>query len=147
MLCASQAGIDFHHGLLSPDDDLVSLDARTGKERWHKEIVSFALEYFSTWRRSSSATTCWSAPATISTRPDSCCRSIPTGELQWKLFTVPMKEGDPGVSRRGRTSTPPGTAVRRCGCRARTTRRRISLVVEHEYPKARTQDRERLKSV
>src|SRR5205085_2492644 len=32
----------------TPDDYLVSLDARTGEERWHKEIASFAQEYFST---------------------------------------------------------------------------------------------------
>jgi alcohol dehydrogenase (cytochrome c) len=32
----------------TPDDYLVSLDARTGKERWHREISSFAQEYFST---------------------------------------------------------------------------------------------------
>jgi len=32
----------------TPDDYLVSLDARTGKERWHKEIASFAQQYFST---------------------------------------------------------------------------------------------------
>src|SRR5262245_41522948 len=32
----------------TPDDYLISLDARTGRERWHKEIASFAQEYFST---------------------------------------------------------------------------------------------------
>src|SRR5262249_52326764 len=32
----------------TPDNFLVSLDARTGKERWHKEIASFAQQYFST---------------------------------------------------------------------------------------------------
>ena len=34
--------------LETPDDYLVSLDARTGKERWHKEISSFDSQYFST---------------------------------------------------------------------------------------------------
>ena len=32
----------------TPDNYLVSLDARTGKERWHKVIADFSLQYFST---------------------------------------------------------------------------------------------------
>ena len=32
----------------TPDDYLISLDARTGKERWHKVIASFDEQYFST---------------------------------------------------------------------------------------------------
>ena len=32
----------------TPDNYLVSLDARTGKERWHVEIASFDEQYFST---------------------------------------------------------------------------------------------------
>jgi alcohol dehydrogenase (cytochrome c) len=34
--------------LETPDDYLVSLDARTGKERWHVPIADFSLQYFST---------------------------------------------------------------------------------------------------
>src|SRR5262249_58614335 len=34
--------------LETPDNYLVSLDARTGKERWHKEIANFNEQYFST---------------------------------------------------------------------------------------------------
>jgi outer membrane protein assembly factor BamB len=61
----------------TPDNQLVSLDARTGKERWNVPIASFAEEYFST-----------TAPivvgnhvlvghrATTSTCPGSCSRSI-----------------------------------------------------------------------
>ena len=82
----------------TPDDYLVCLDARTGKERWHKQIASFAEQYFSTM-----------APVVIgnhllvgtgddldepgflqSLDPD-------TGELQWRFYTVPMKPGDPGL--------------------------------------------------
>ena len=55
----------------------MSLDARTGKERWHKEHRQLrAAVFLDDRRRSSSATTCSSAPATISTRPGSCSRSI-----------------------------------------------------------------------
>ena len=32
----------------TPDNYLVSLEAKTGKERWHKEIASFNEQYFST---------------------------------------------------------------------------------------------------
>jgi len=32
----------------TPDDYLVCLDARTGKERWHNEIANFNQQYFST---------------------------------------------------------------------------------------------------
>src|SRR6185369_8803712 len=32
----------------TPDDYLVSLDAKTGKERWHKEIADLSQGYFST---------------------------------------------------------------------------------------------------
>ena len=42
-----------------------------------------------------------------------------TGELQWKFYTVPMNQGDPG-SRPGAASTPRGTAARRSGFPART---------------------------
>ena len=33
---------------VTPDDYFVSLDARTGKERWHKEIAPFSQQYFLT---------------------------------------------------------------------------------------------------
>jgi alcohol dehydrogenase (cytochrome c) len=82
----------------TPDNYLVSLEAATGKERWHKVISDFNQQYFST-----------AAPIIVrdhliigtgndldspgyvqSLDPD-------TGEQQWRLYTVPMKEGDPGL--------------------------------------------------
>ena len=49
-------------------------------------------------RPSSSATTCWSAPATTSTRRASCSPSTrETGKRKWIFYTVPMKPGDPGL--------------------------------------------------
>lgn len=82
----------------TPDNYLICLDAKTGKEKWHKEIASFAEQYFSTM-----------APIVVgdhllvgtgddldepgylqSMDPD-------TGELQWRFYTVPMKAGDPGL--------------------------------------------------
>jgi len=84
--------------LETPDDYLISLDARTGKERWHKTIASFAQQYFSTM-----------APIVVGNHvlvgtgndldaPGFLQSFDPeTGEVQWKLFTVPMNEGDPGL--------------------------------------------------
>jgi alcohol dehydrogenase (cytochrome c) len=82
----------------TPDNYLICLDAKTGKEKWHKEIASFDEQYFSTM-----------APIVVgdhllvgtgddldepgllqSFDPD-------TGDVQWKFYTVPMKAGDPGL--------------------------------------------------
>jgi alcohol dehydrogenase (cytochrome c) len=82
----------------TPDDYLVSLDSRTGKERWHKPIADLAQGYFST-----------PAPVVIGNHviagtgndldaPGFLKSFDPeTGELQWTLYTVPMKKGDPGL--------------------------------------------------
>jgi alcohol dehydrogenase (cytochrome c) len=82
----------------TPDDYLVSLDARTGKERWHKLIANVEEGYFAT-----------PAPIVIGNHVlvgvgndiDSLgfLQSFDpeTGELQWKHYTVPMQKGDPGL--------------------------------------------------
>ena len=62
----------------TPDNYLVSLDAKTGKERWHKVIADLDRRATSRRpRRSSSAITCWWARATISMPRASCSPSIP----------------------------------------------------------------------
>jgi alcohol dehydrogenase (cytochrome c) len=82
----------------TPDNYLVSLEAKTGKERWHKVIADFNEQYFST-----------AAPVVIGNHvlagtgndldmPGFLQSFDPeTGELQWKLYTVPMNPGDPGL--------------------------------------------------
>ena len=82
----------------TPDNYLVSLEAKTGKERWHKEIASFNEQYFST-----------PAPVVVGNHviagtgndldtPGFLQSFDPqTGELQWKFYTVPMNPGDPGL--------------------------------------------------
>jgi alcohol dehydrogenase (cytochrome c) len=82
----------------TPDNYLVSLDARTGKERWHVEIASFNEQYFST-----------AAPVVIGNHvlagtgndldmPGFLQSFDPeTGKLQWKTYMVPMNPGDPGA--------------------------------------------------
>jgi alcohol dehydrogenase (cytochrome c) len=83
---------------VTPDDFLISLDARTGKERWHKEIANFNQQYFLT-----------SAPVVVDNHvivgtgndldsPGYLSSFDPeTGDLQWKFYTVPMNPGDPGL--------------------------------------------------
>jgi alcohol dehydrogenase (cytochrome c) len=82
----------------TPDNYLVSLEAKTGKERWHKVIADFSQQYFSTM-----------APIIVDNHvivgtgndldmPGFLQSFDPeTGDLQWKLYTVPMNPGDPGI--------------------------------------------------
>jgi len=82
----------------TPDDYLVCLDARTGKERWHVEIANFSQQYFSTM-----------APIVVGNHilvgtgddldePGYLQSLDPeTGALQWKWYSVPMKAGDAGL--------------------------------------------------
>jgi len=82
----------------TPDNYLICLDAKTGKEKWHKEIASFAEQYFSTM-----------APIVVGDHllvgtgddldePGYLQSMDPeTGEMQWRFYTVPMKAGDPGL--------------------------------------------------
>ena len=82
----------------TPDNYLVSLEAKTGKERWHKVISDFNQQYFSTM-----------APIVVGNHVIAGTGNdldmpgflqsfdAETGELQWKLYTVPMNPGDPGL--------------------------------------------------
>ena len=84
--------------LETPDNYLVSLDARTGRERWHKTIASFEEQYFST-----------PAPIVIDNHvivgtgndldePGVLQSFDPeTGEVQWKFYATPQNPGDPGL--------------------------------------------------
>jgi len=82
----------------TPDDYLVSLDAKTGQERWHKEIADFTQQYFST-----TAPVVVGDHVLVGTGDDLDAPGFlqsfdpKTGDLQWKFYTVPMKRGDPGL--------------------------------------------------
>jgi len=83
----------------TPDNYLVSLDAQTGKERWHVEIADFDQQYFSTM-----------APIVVDNHvlvgtgndldaPGFLQSYDPeTGKRQWIFYTVPMNPGDPGLN-------------------------------------------------
>ncbi len=82
----------------TPDNYLVSLDAKTGKERWHVEIADVKQEYFST-----PAPIVVGNHIIVGTGGDSL--DVPgfleshdpeTGAVQWKWWSEPLKEGDPG---------------------------------------------------
>jgi acido-empty-quinoprotein group A len=83
----------------TPDGYVVSLDAATGKERWHKQIVDVRSEYFTTV-----------APVLIKNHlilgmgGDALdvpgwleSRDPDTGEIQWKWYTTP-RTGEPGAA-------------------------------------------------
>ena len=111
----------------TPDNYLVSLDAKTGKERWHKEIADFEQQYFST-----------TAPIVIDNHvivgtgndldsPGFLQSFDPeTGELQWKLYTVPMKAGDVGLDTWNNLEAASHGGRAALAARARTTRTRSS---------------------
>ena len=82
----------------TPDNYLVSLEAKTGKERWHKVIADFSLQYFST-----TAPIIVDNHVLVGTGNDLDSPGFlqsfdaESGELRWKFYTVPMNPGDPGL--------------------------------------------------
>src|SRR5215472_11902763 len=82
----------------TPDDYLVCLEARTGKERWHKEIANFSQQYFSTM-----APVVVGNHIIVGTGDDLDepgyvqARDPETGDVQWTFYTVPVKKDDPAV--------------------------------------------------
>ncbi len=82
----------------TPDDYLVSLDARTGKERWHKPIADLAQGYFSTPAPIVVGNHVLAGTGNDIDAPGFLQSFDPeTGALQWKMYTVPMNPGDPGA--------------------------------------------------
>ena len=82
----------------TPDNYLVALDARTGKEKWHVEIADFEQQYFST-----AAPIVVDRHVLVGTGNDLDSPGFlqsydaETGKLEWKFYTVPMNPGDPGL--------------------------------------------------
>ena len=84
--------------MVTPDNYLVSLEAKTGKERWNKVHADFSQQYFST-----------TAPIVIGNHvllgtgndldsPGYMQSFDPvTGAVQWRTYLVPMNQGDPGL--------------------------------------------------
>ena len=82
----------------TPDDYLVALEAKTGKEVWHKEIASFDIQYFSTMAPHVIGNHLLVGTGNDLDEPGMLQSFDPeTGEVQWKWYAVPMKQGDPGL--------------------------------------------------
>jgi alcohol dehydrogenase (cytochrome c) len=94
-------GMGMWHNYLyfeTPDNYLVSLDAATGKERWHVEIADFNQQYFSTMAPIVIGDHVLAGTGNDLDAPGFLQSFDPeTGKLQWKFYTVPMKAGDPGL--------------------------------------------------
>ena len=84
--------------LETPDNYLLCLDAKTGKERWRKEIASFDLQYFSSMSPIVIGNHLLVGTGDDMDEPGMLESYDPdTGDLQWRFYTVPMKKGDPGA--------------------------------------------------
>ncbi len=84
--------------LETPDDYLICLDAKTGKERWHKEIANFNQQYFSTMAPIVIGNHVLTGTGNDLDEPGYVqARDPETGDVQWTFYTVPMKKGDPGL--------------------------------------------------
>ena len=82
----------------TPDNYLVSLDARTGQENWHVVIADFDEQYFSTMAPIVIGDKLMVGTGNDLDQPGFLQAFDPeTGDLVWKFYTVPMKEGDPGL--------------------------------------------------
>ena len=127
---------------VTPDNYLVSLEAKTGKERWHKELASFQQQYFHTI-----------APVVIDNHvlvgsgndldmPGFLQSFDPeTGELQWKWYATPQKAGDPGLETWKDTGRGPSTAAAIVGEWLVTIPRRGSTSSAPHHPPAYTSAR------
>ena len=97
---ASRGAAIWHDSLFfeTPDNYLVSLNIHTGEENWHVEIASFEEQYFSTMAPMVIGDHLLVGTGNDLDRPGFLQSFDPaTGELQWKFYTVPMNEGDPGL--------------------------------------------------
>jgi alcohol dehydrogenase (cytochrome c) len=82
----------------TPDNYLVSLEAKTGKERWHVPIADLSQGYFSTPAPIIAGNHVIVGTGNDIDAPGFLQSFDPaTGKLQWKLYTVPMNPGDPGL--------------------------------------------------
>jgi alcohol dehydrogenase (cytochrome c) len=82
----------------TPDDYLVCLDSRTGKEKWHKQIADFNLQYFSTMAPIVVGNHILIGTGNDLDEPGYVqSRNPETGEVQWTWYSLPMKKGDPGL--------------------------------------------------
>ena len=94
-------GLGMWHNRLfmeTPDDYLICLDAKTGKEIWKKELADFDLQYFSTFPPIVVGNHILVGTGNDLDEPGMLQSFDPeTGDVQWKFYPTPMKKGDPGL--------------------------------------------------
>ena len=95
-------GVSLYHGYLffeTPDDYLVSLNARTGQERWHRMIAHVEGGYFATPAPTIIGNHVLAGVGNDLDAPSFLKSYDPeTGDLQWTYYVTPQKAGDPGLN-------------------------------------------------
>ena len=95
-------GVGLYHGYLffeTPDDYLISLDAKTGKERWHRMIAHVEGGYFATPAPTIIGNHVLAGVGNDLDAPSFLKSFDPeTGDLQWTFYVTPQKVGDPGLN-------------------------------------------------
>ncbi len=83
---------------LGPDGWFISLDAKTGKERWRKQVADARFQYFTTM-----SPMIVKDHVIVGVGGDAMdvqgfleARDPETGELQWRWYSTPQKKTDPG---------------------------------------------------
>ena len=126
----------------TPDNYLISLEAKTGKERWHKVISDFNQQYFSTMAPVVIGNHVLAGTGNDLDSPGFLQSFDPeTGELQWKFFTVPQNQGDPGLETWGSLDAARHGGAQ-CGSPDRRSRHE-ALYLRHRQPNARVHGRTR----
>ncbi len=94
-------GVAMWHNRLymeTPDDVLICLEAKTGKEVWHKDMADFDLQYFSSPAQIVIGNHILVGTGNDLDEPGYLQSFDPeTGDVQWKFYPIPMKKGDPGL--------------------------------------------------
>ena len=84
--------------LETPDNYLLCLDSKTGKEVWHAPIADFDLQYFSTMAPIVVGDHVLVGTGNDLDEPGMLQSFDPeSGKRQWVWYAVPMKQGDAGL--------------------------------------------------
>ena len=84
--------------MTTPDNYLISLDARTGAERWHVKVAELAQQYFTTMAPIVIGNHVLVSPGNDLDAPAYLQAFDPeTGAQQWRWYATPQNEGDAGL--------------------------------------------------
>ena len=84
--------------MTTPDNFLVSLEASTGVERWHKPIAELSQQYFTTVAPMVIENQVLVSPGNDLDAPGFLASFNPeTGALNWKWYATPQEAGDPAL--------------------------------------------------